>query len=86
MNGMCFRARSFRCDVSEWDVSAVGRYMGATFDGCPVNCSDIWARHKDDPERKGQCRQNRELRREQIREQRRRDENWERRRPWMMVI
>ena len=86
MNGMCFRARSFRCDVSEWDVSAVGRYMGATFDGCPVNFSDIWARHKDVPEWKEQCRQNRELRREQIREQRRRDENWERRRPWMMVI
>ena len=35
---------------------------------------------------KEQCRQNRELRREQIREQRRRDENWERRRPWMMAI
>ena len=33
-----------------------------------------------------QCRESRKLRREQIREQRRRDANWERRRPWVMVI
>jgi surface protein len=78
-------AHSFNCDVSEWDVSAVVSMNGA-FSGCPVNFRAIWEEHKDDPEWKVQCRQNRELRREQIREQRRRDENWERRRPWMMVI
>ena len=78
-------ARSFRCDVSEWDVSAV-EDMDDAFSGCPVDFEAIWEEHKDDPEWKEQCRQNRELRREEIREQRRRDENWERRRPWMMVI
>jgi len=78
-------ARSFRCDVSEWDVSAVEQ-MSFAFSDCPVNFEAIWEEHKDDPEWKEQCIQNRELRREQIREQRRRDENWERRRPWMMVI
>ena len=79
------RATSFRCDVSEWDVSAVVS-MDYAFLRCPVDFSDIWEEHKDDPEWKEQCRQNRELRREQIREQRRRDENWERRREWMMII
>jgi surface protein len=76
-----YYARSFRCDVSEWDVSSVVS-MNSAFSGCPVNFRAIWEEHKDDPEWKEQCRQNRELRREQ----RRRDENWERRRPWMMVI
>jgi surface protein len=84
MNCIFFAAHSFRCDVSEWDVSAVEDMDGA-FYGCPVDFEAIWEEHKDDPEWKEQCRQNRELRREEIREQRRRDENWERRRPWMMV-
>jgi surface protein len=74
-------ARSFRCDVSEWDVSSVDNMNGA-FRDCPVDFSDFWEEHKDDPDWKEQCKQDRELRREQ----RRRDENWERRRPWMMVI
>ena len=78
-------ARSFRCDVSEWDVSAVVSMDGA-FYGCPVDFSAIWEEHKDDPDWKEQCRQNREFRREEIREQRRRDENWERRLPWMIAI
>ena len=78
-------ARSFRCDVSEWDVSAVVR-MDYAFSGCPVDFEAIWEEHEDDPEWKEQCRQNRELRREQIREQRRRDAIWERRRPWMIAI
>ena len=77
-------AHSFNCDVSEWDVSAVVS-MDYAFLRCPVDFSDIWEEHKDDPDWKEQCRQNREFRREEIREQRRRDENWERRRPWMMV-
>ena len=78
-------ASSFRCDVSEWDVSAVVNMRGA-FYGCPVDFEAIWKEHKDDPDWKEQCRQNRELRREEIREQRRRDENWERRLPWMIAI
>ena len=83
---LIFRSASaFRCDVSEWDVSAVEHMYGAFYD-CPVDFSAIWEKHKDDPEWKEQCKQNRELRREQIREQRRRDANWERRRPWMIVI
>jgi hypothetical protein len=48
----------------------------------PVDFSAIWEEHKDDPNWKEQCRQKRELRREQ----RRRDANWERRRPWMIAI
>ena len=78
-------ALSFRCDVSEWDVSAVEDMYGA-FTDCPVDFEAIWEVHKDDPDWKEQCRQNRELRREQIREQRRRDAIWERRRPWMIAI
>ena len=85
MEGIFWDARSFRCDVSEWDVSAVVS-MDYAFLRCPVDFEAIWEEHKDDPDWKEQCRENRELRREQIREQRRRDENWERRRPWMMVI
>ena len=78
-------ASSFRFDVSEWDVSAV-EDMDVAFLGCPVDFGPIWEEHKDDPDWKEQCRQNRELRREEIREQRRRDENWERRLPWMIAI
>jgi hypothetical protein len=78
-------ASSFRCDVSEWDVSSV-LTMHGTFVGCPVDFRAIWEEHKDDPDWKEQCRQNREFRREEIREQRRRDENWERRLPWMIAI
>jgi surface protein len=85
MTCIFWNASSFRCDVSEWDVSSV-EDMHIAFYGCPVNFRSIWRRHKNDPDWKEQCKQNRELRREQIREQRRRDENWERRRPWMMVI
>ena len=59
--------------------------MDDAFSGCPVDFEAIWEEHKDDPDWKEQCRQNRELRREQIRE-RRRDENWERRLPWMIAI
>ena len=77
-------AHSFRCDVSEWDISSVV-CMDDAFVSCPVDFSVIWEEHKNDHDWKEQCRENRELRREQIREQRRRDANWERRRPWMMV-
>jgi surface protein len=78
-------ASSFRCDVSEWDISSVVN-MSFAFRDCPVDFDAIWKEHKDDPEWKEQCRQNREFRREEIREQRRRDENWERRLPWMIAI
>ena len=85
MGWLFYYASSFRCDVTEWDVSAVW-CMHDAFSGCPVDFSAIWEEHKDDPEWKEQCRQNREFRREEIREQRRRDAIWERRRPWMMAI
>jgi len=80
-------AQSFRCDVSEWDVSTVDfENMDDAFYDCPVKVVSIWKLHKDDADWKEQCKQNREFRREQIREKRRRDANWERRRPWMVVI
>ena len=85
MSLIFFEAHSFRCDVSEWDLSALDDIRHA-FHDCPVNFRTVWWEHKDDMEWKEHCRRNRELRREQIREQRRRDANWERRRPWMMVI
>ena len=62
-------------------------------DGCPVDFTAVWEEHKADPvwqdiwrQRREQVQLEREAREEARRLQRRRDENWERRREWMMII
>ena len=67
MDFFLWMAHSFRCDISEWDVSSIEGHIRHAFHECPVNFRAIWEEHKDDPEWKEQCRQNRELRREQCR-------------------
>jgi surface protein len=82
---MFTNARAFSCDISEWDIHGNAETRGAFFD-CPVDYREFWIAHRGDLVWKEQCRQDRELRREHMRVQIKRDANWERRKDWIAVI
>ena len=78
-------ANNFSCNISEWHVSCVTQ-MDMSFAYCLVDYEEIWCAHQGDAVWEEQCRQNRELRSQPIRAKRKKDNNWERRRAWMIVI
>jgi len=102
MRSMFLGATSFQGDINEWDITSVrepvedgdpGGMHEVFADGCPVDFTAVWEEHKADPvwqdiwrQRREQVQLEREAREEERRLQRIRDENWERRREWMMII